>query len=161
MTTFVAGEVLTAAKINGLSTLIASKLVDNTPVNNSTAYVSDADLFLPLAASTTYLGFLHLVYSSNATADFKCQFTFPSGTTLPAWTFTAIDASSVLIHAIANNGGAIGLGGAATDLAYDAWGLVIVGSTAGTLQLQWSQNTANASNTFSRAGSYLTLLKVS
>jgi hypothetical protein len=54
----------------------------------------------------------------------------------------------------------VGLAGTAADLVMDAWGLVIMGGTAGTLQTQWAQNTANVSDTIVKAGSFLELNRI-
>lgn len=156
--TFLAGEILTASALNSSLPRIVRKTSDET-VNNSATFQDDNELFLSVEASTSYRVHLQLVYQSNATPDFKYQFTAPSGATFPVWTFLG-KGGGVLVHDIAgSSGGVVGLDGNAANTAFEAWGILVVSSTAGTLRVQWAQNTANASDTIVRAGSFLELVR--
>jgi hypothetical protein len=121
---------------------------------------NDDVLFVPLEANAVYFAKLRLTYQSNATPGFKFGWTFPSGTTLPQWSFTGITTVPAFTYGLCVSGGVSGLGGTAADQALDAQGVIIVASTAGNLQLQWCQNTSNASNTIVRAGSEIVLTRV-
>lgn len=138
---------------------VARKTADET-VNNSAAYQDDDHLALQLDANVVYRANIHLLYQSSTVADFRYRFVAPAGASLAGWSFLGINSASAFVYAVANNGGVIGLGGTGADTVLDAWGLVVVGGTAGTLQVQWCQDVANASNTILRATSYLTLERI-
>jgi hypothetical protein len=152
------GSVLSAL-ITEVRPVIARKTVDET-ISSSSTLQNDDELFVSVTANAVYSARLHLPYQSNATPGFKYGFTFPSGTTLPLWSFEGITTVPAFTYGVATNGGVSGLGGTAANQALDAWGLVIVSSTAGTLQVQWAQNTLNASNTIVRAGAFLELIRL-
>lgn len=138
---------------------VARKTADET-INNSATYQDDDALALQVDANIVYRANIHLLYSSGATPDFKYRFTAPAGTSLAGWSFIGFNETLVLSYGVAASGGVSGLGGSGADLVVDAWGLIVVGSTAGTLQVQWAQNLANASNTIVRATSYLVLERI-
>lgn len=149
----------TTATLTAARALRALKLTDSiTPVNNSTALVDDPDLRLTVAANTTYDLNLQVTYSTGATPDIKFAWSLPAGTTMPAnmahfyngsWVAGPVNDTSTLVCE-----------GFATDLPMRWSGLLIVGGTPGVLQLRFAQNTANATNTLLRAGSYMRLLPV-
>lgn len=157
MVVVAAGQRPTAAD---LADLFARKTVDES-LSSSTTYQNDDGLFVTGAANAVYVAWIHLVYQSPTAADFQYRFSVPSGATLPGWSFLGVNASSVFVYGAANSGGVSGLGGTAADQVMDAWGPIIMGSTAGTIQVQWSQAVSNATATIVRAGSYLHLRRVS
>lgn len=138
--------------------IIARKTADET-VNNSSAFQNDDVLLASVVANAVYLARLHIMYNSGTTPDFKYQFTVPAGTTLPAWSFIGTTGAAVSFNA-ASSGGVSGLGGTGADQPVDSWGVIITSGTAGTVQVQWAQDVANASNTIVRAGSYLELIRI-
>lgn len=122
-------------------------------VNNSATLVNDNTLLIPVAANATYEFRLRLAYNSGATPGFKFTFTVPAG-------------AAVRFNSLVMNGGGLksfthapgdtpALDGGATDLPVTLWGEITVAGTPGTVQLQWAQVTANASNTIVRANSNL------
>jgi hypothetical protein len=133
------------------------KLVDET-VNNSATLQNDDVLLASVAANQAYEFELFLLYNSGTTPDFKFGWTFPSGL--------------VMAYAVFAAGGGTFLGYGQTqatvpviDGAGSQIGALCKGSisgtySAGTLQLQWAQGAANASNTILMAGSYLRLKPV-
>lgn len=157
--TFAAGDEPTAAQVEDLRGLRVVKTVAET-VNNSTTMQNDDELFLTVAASTTYRFSARILYTSGVTPDIKFGFTYPVGATA---TYT--------IHGIAAGGAALTAfhqvettvsameGGTAT--ACTMTGTWTTGVTPGTVQLQWAQNTLNASNTQVLTGSFLELVKFS
>lgn len=147
------------AMVNATSELrpVFKRKTSDETVNNSATLQNDDHLFLSVAASTTYEldGVLH--YNSGTTPDFKFGWTVPTGLTMKytvqavSGSFNGFSQDQTTIPAIDGQG---------VDVAAVLTGIVIVSTTAGTLTLQWAQNTANASNTIVRAGSYLRLRKV-
>lgn len=144
-----------SALISEVRPLTSIKSADET-VNNSATLQNDDQLFLSVAANTFYELNLRLIMNSNATANFKLQFTAPAGAG-----FSSHSIEGNAATALTGPGGA---GGTYTGVAADK--IVIVGGqfstagTAGTLQLQWAQNTANVSNTIVKANSYMTLRQI-
>lgn len=153
-----AGQPPIAAQWATFRPLCVFKLGDNAFVNNSTTFVNDSDLFTSVAANATYEFRADIRYSTNATADLKIGWTFPAGLTMKysalvipaaggALSLFALDQTSPL--AVDGTGSVMRLAG-----------LVFVSSTAGTLQFQFAQNTANASNSFTQAGSYISFTQI-
>lgn len=155
---FTSGQALTAAQLNALVPASAVKLADNAPVNNSTTFVNDGDLFVPLTASATYEMRAEIRYSSNNTANIKFGWTFPSGTTAKLVETIYDTAGTFSMFPIVQTDVAACRGTAGIAI---FTGLIFVSSTAGNWQLQFAQNTANASNTFTQAGSYIRLTQLS
>lgn len=131
----------------------------NEVVNNSSVLQDDDHLLWTVEANSIYQLTLNLTMQSATTPDFKFTFTAPVGTTW-TWGGTYYDTSSVLV----SNGafteattGAIGGTGAAVVDRFEY--IFTVGNTGGTLQLQWAQNAANATNTTVFGGSHGILLK--
>ncbi len=129
-------------------------------VNNSTTLVNDVDLFVPVVASAAYHYELHLTYISNGTANWKINWTFPSGAVLVRSNYlagaTAATQHGPLVGALVG-----GLTGNGADTAFDMWGYLTTSSTAGNFQLQWAQTTAAVFATTVRDGSFLVLRRLS
>lgn len=161
--TLLAGELPDASKWLTLFTevrpLYARKTADET-VNNSATLQNDDHLFVTVTANVVYLLTGRLAFNGNATADVKIGWTFPSGLTM-RYTGTGFSAAGTFINPALIQTDTPGFGAGAlsgtTDDAVVLNGLVIVGGTGGTLQMQWAQNTANASNTIMRANSFISL----
>jgi hypothetical protein len=159
-----AGAKLRASVLSSLITevrpLYARKTANET-VNNSATLQNDDELFLAVEASAVYELNLRGQYNSNATADFKYGFTFPSGTTMQ-YTQTVIGVGLTTLNIYEQDQTSTpNLEGQAAVKGMLVTGLVIVSSTAGTLQFQWAQATANASNTVVSAGSVMRLNRIS
>lgn len=151
------GSVLSAI-INESRIIPVRKLLDQTRTNNT--LTNDTELFVPVVATGVYLLESHIVQNSGTTPDFKVGWTFPTGLTM-SWRCIAVDTTS----AIVSTGGfdqttVVSFGGIAGDAHISLYGTVTAGANAGTLQLQWAQNTTNASNTIVRAGSTLWLTRI-
>jgi hypothetical protein len=155
--TFVSGQRLTAAQLEDLLPLWKRKTSTET-LNNDNTLQNDDQLFLPVAANTEYQLEMRLRISSGATPDWKCLFTFPVGLTMNYNVTTITAGATTLQNFDLDQTSTTTVEGGQTSLFFD--GTVVVSSTAGTLQLQWAQNTANASDTSVLAGSYLKLMKV-
>jgi hypothetical protein len=149
----------------------AVKSADSPGKTNNTL-AADPDLFLgPLPASSVWEVRCTGIYVGNDTGDFAYNFTFPSGARLSGHNAGAHAASiagaatsgSVEFWGRTDNASPstlFGLAGSTTDLAFTFMGLLIMGTTAGNFQLQWSQVTTNATATILRKGSHLVMRRV-
>jgi hypothetical protein len=133
----------------------ARKSADET-VNNSATLQNDDHLFSSVVASTHYWLSMRLIMNSGTTPDFKMLFTFPAGLTMVLHNVEPTPVVSVPYDQTV----VAAMSGTAADIVIQVEGLVIVSSTAGTLQMQWAQNTANASNTILRTNSTMRLIKL-
>lgn len=131
-------------------------------VNNSTVLVNDNTLLSALPTAGTF-GFRSIIfYDASTTADIKFAFTIPAGATMEwgingmATTGAAGVGDGTWLTATAS-GTAIPVGGSGVGTGMKAVmdGEITMGGTAGNLQLQWAQNTIDATNTSVHAGSRL------
>lgn len=128
-------------------------------VTSSTTLQDDDELVLALTANTTYKLEGKLLHKSGSTTpDIKVAFTFPAGCTVEIFGIgapaggTANRTSRYTISGTSRNW-ASSTGTGAVFLS----GTIVVGGTAGSLQLQWAQNTSDANFTRVEDGSYLEL----
>lgn len=136
-----------------LHTKTVIKTADET-VNDSTSLQNDDELLLAVGASEKWVIAAAIRNSSSAVADFKLKFTIPSGAT--GWGFLAGESTSQAAYlSIANT--AVGWATAGYPTGHFLYIVlhIIVGATAGNVQLQWAQNTQEASDTKVLAGSCL------
>lgn len=162
--TLLAGEIVPASKwatlFGEVRPLYARKTADQT-VNNSTTLVNDTELFVSVAANAEYDMELAAVQNSNATANFKLNFVLPAGATWVTGIFDlGSSAANEQFGVQTTAGPALGITGAAADAVVWIKAKLIIAGTSGTVQFQWAQNTANASNTIVRAGSTLVLRRL-
>ncbi|GIH07504.1 hypothetical protein Rhe02_55710 [Rhizocola hellebori] len=131
-------------------------------VNNSAVLQNDDVLFLPVLANTVYHMEMRVIQNSGTTPDFKAGWTYPSGLTMLYNRLGVGLAGGGNVHLLFNSDQTTSIldDGFAADRSFMMWGYVAVSTTPGTLQFQWAQNTANASNTSVLPGSYLKLTKV-
>jgi len=186
--TWTAGLVVLAAKMNeqirdnllalahgswGRDVQIVLKAADET-VTNSATVQSDDHLLFTAAANAKYLVEFKLFLSQNANstaADFKFGFALPAsaswsgGDSLPDLTvgttavgdgnWTALLAASAAVRACGLDGNT----GNITGLSFTV--LIVTAGTAGTVTLQWAQNTATAGvGTTVKANSWLRAVRV-
>lgn len=140
---------------------VAARKTVNETVNNSAALQNDDALFVAVVANAVYDVKLVLHYTSGTTPDLKIGWTAPSGATM-VWGGYLFSTASAFT-ATGNNavGTVVALGGLGADVSAVFDGTVVTSTTAGTLQLQWAQNTANASDSTVYAGSFLELRRTS
>lgn len=133
-------------------------------VNNSTTLQDDDELVVSVASNETIYFEMHVIVNSNTTADWKMAFTVPSGATL-SWN----GISGIIINTNGSPAGNADIeaggtsdfqGGAGANQVHTIIGHVINSTTAGNLQLQWAQNTLDASDTIVRAQSRLMVWRV-
>lgn len=144
---------------------IARKPGDGAVVNTTTL-ASDGDLVIPMAANAVYTIECFLIYSSSTVADIRFVLAGPSGATgiisarnmdtTTSGFSGSIDCGTV---SLGSNWGAGGWG-ASSNATSRATGTVITSSTAGNLQLQFAQNTAEVSTTTLRANSWMKLTRI-
>jgi hypothetical protein len=158
MMPFLAGEILTAAALNGALPLAKVKSADET-VNNSATRQNDDHLAIVVEVNTLYILEMDFVFNSGATPDFQFGFSFPAGTGGRVIGMAHDTAGAVFTFtadlAVSNPS----LNGIGADAHVHVSGQVLTAGTAGTLQFRWAQFTANASNTIVRQGSSMRLIK--
>ena len=162
--TFSDDEVLTAALVNRywIQQAHVIKTVDETVTSSNTAQ-DDNQLVVPLLANSSYWFECFLIYDGIQAADIKIGFVVPAGSFLN-WTHGGLDTGSAGINGevsranrTSGNGNA-GCPNASTggNLAYmPVEGRITTAGTAGNLQLQWSQDVANATGTVMKADSVM------
>lgn len=172
--TFLAGQRLSADELNNLVAAVA--LAADQTVNNTTTLTDAAGLSATLAAQATYILDGWLRWTSNPSADVKFGWTIPSAAD-GWWTLfnpyvagapvagrervNYMDTSTISLqgsNALSSTGDDESTG--VIDLAGIVRGYIVTGNSSGTLQLQFAQNTANASNTILGAGSWLRVSRV-
>ena len=172
--TWVTGETVTAVIMNqavrdnllAVGGTFVYKSADET-VNNSTTLQDDDDLKFTVGTNELWIFqfMLNMTDASDGTADTRIAFTGPASAGAawaihPSESITSVFESSLArgfapdvdIQSGANaaNGGRL----------HNVSGRIDTAGTAGTLQLQWSQATANASDLKMLAGSWLTAREV-
>ena len=138
--------------------LVAIKAADET-VNNSTVLQDDNELTLAVEANTIYKCLVYLRFTSSAVADFKRAFTVPAGATLSLTQLVNAAGADPTAVEIDGTGTAAYSGFGAPIMVWPVVGFLSVAGTAGSLTLQWAQNTAEATDTKVLAGSYVELQK--
>lgn len=140
--------------------LIVVKTADEV-VYNSTTLQNDDHLFFDVGANEVWFVEWHIRLLSGTTPGWKWAVTAPSGTTCYSYNWGQIGALTAA-GTIAGTacGTAISVDGTEASALFVGFSRIITGSTAGRVQLQWAQNTANASNTIVYANSYLIAHKI-
>lgn len=155
----VAGMSLTSALLQAMLPVDGYKSGDQS-VTSSTTLVNDSALVVPVSPVAVYHveALIYYLGTTHATADIKFNFTFPSGATSAGVSYLGQST------ALAVQQGQVALGGALT-FGTNGTGNVMVAKleftlttsiSGGSLQLQWAQNTSNATATTVKAGSLLT-----
>lgn len=157
------------AAVNALNAFIARTVYVNKPtletVNNSTTLQNDNDLFFTALATEVWdLEFI-LRYTSATAADFSWALSLPTGATfdgLSSSLQTAAAAGSDDRMDFVDETGA-NAGGLGVAVESPLWikGIVTLGATAGTVQFQWAQRAADATNTSLQAASYMLARRIS
>lgn len=150
---------------------ITARKTANETVNNTATLQNDDALFVTPAINTVYTVDSYIVYDAATAADLTFAFTFPAGASL-SWAViglaTSVTAVTGDMTAAARDrfasgvAGAIGAGGANVggEVVAIIRGTLIMGATAGNLQLQWAQAVANASDAVVYRDSWLRLQKI-
>lgn len=162
--TWSVGQVLAAADVNSWFVPIAAiKTADQSVTSNSTTFVSDTELLVPVVATGTYQFECYLNYEgANAAGQLKWKWAVPTGTTVRYQSiFQGTGGSAVVqltnIAGDTPNANTLGPG---TLMAASMTGTVIIGSTAGNMQLQWCQVSSNATSTIVHPQSCIILRRI-
>lgn len=127
-------------------------------VNNSSTLADDSELKFAIEASEEWTFRFVVQANSGDTPDIQFAVTAPSGATCD---INVLDSEGATSMSNLGCGIASGLvAGNGTDDTYEIIGTIQNGTTAGMVQLRWSQNTADPSNTTVYAGSYLNAIPV-
>jgi hypothetical protein len=140
----------------GNSAVMVRKTVDES-VTNSTTLQNDDNLKISLAADDVYeFSGMLFVSSTSATPDVKVTFTVPSGATIRWFGEGFGDGYSVSADCVSASGTTFTILLSANSLATVKFnGIVVNSTTAGDLQLQWSQVATNAAAVKVEARSFL------
>jgi hypothetical protein len=158
---FLAGDEPTAQQINDVLPRFVTKLADESITNNATPQ-SDDELFIAVASSTRYWVEMWMVFNSPAANDLKLQWTSPAGVAgwwRPAATNLAAASETIYQGSLAW-GTQAQIEGSASDKSISVVGILVTAGTAGTLQLQWAQNTNTGNTTTVKANSVLKIQKI-
>ncbi|MFM9796515.1 hypothetical protein [Streptomyces turgidiscabies] len=161
------GTTLTSGLLTSMLPITATKTATES-VTSSTTLQNDDQLAVPVEANATYEVALLLLHDSDATVagDIKVAWTGPAGATMnwgvhgantsagSSTGVTSVNMQTRTIVEFASFGG-----GDSTGTVALVFGTLVTAGTAGTLQLQWAQETSNAVATNVRAGSRLTLTR--
>lgn len=147
-------------------TPISSVKAADQSVNNSTTMTNVIGLVVPLPlASTSYSIEAWVPYTSSTVADLKLGFVAPAGADCrfggPGLAFNAASNIGDGEFGFTGTGGTIVFGGSGGFVALGLRGVVIVGATTGTLQLQFAQGALEVSNTTITLGSWLKVEAIS
>jgi len=148
------------ADLDALLSLVTYKDTIET-VNNTAVIQNDDELFLSVSASTKYIFDLYVPYNSGTTPDLKVGWTLPASAT-NVWRVDYFDTAAAAQKGQSSTVPTTGfvIGGFGADLFAYFTGTISVSTTAGTMQVVWAQNTANASNSSILAGAYLRLFPI-
>lgn len=160
-----AGKRLTAPLLRQMLPLEAYSSGDQS-VTSSTTLVNHTELVLPGAANAVYDLMTVLYYSAAAaTGDLDYAWTLPAGASLrrglmgPAFATTG-SASEELYQSRVSSGATTrfspGGAGGNHKVAVE-WARILMGSTAGDIQLQFAQQASSATATTILAGSWMTM----
>lgn len=165
------GDVPFSTRINsstrGSSSPAVRKAADTSKTSDATLAV-DTDMTIALAPATNYALTGMIMFDANQTADFKMQFNLSAANGTLQWTGTgpasshtsAIGISSVTSQ-VGNSGFVQAWGGAAagTPVAVPITGIIKTVDLS-TLTMSWAQNTADATPTILKNGSWLRLEQI-
>ena len=164
-----AGAKVRASVLNASLPIIGRALNDVSVTSSTTLVNADTGLAIALEADSIYLWDAYIAYDAGATGDLKLAWTVPASTTghWCGWGLSTATTGSigdmVAIRAAGyGSGNTLSFGGSASFsgfLALQARGYIDTAATAGTLQLQFAQNTSNATATILKGGSWVRVVK--
>ena len=158
--TWTVGEVLAAADVNAWFVPLEADKPSDQCVTSSAVFVNDSALAVTPAVNATYIVDCVIYYTAVSGADFKFQFTAPAGATFEhvatyvntAGSFNQGVQQLTEPHAAQGNG--------TTVMSVEFTGTLVMGATAGNLQVQFAQNVSNATASISKQYSYLRARRV-
>jgi hypothetical protein len=138
--------------------LVARKTSDQS-ITNSTTYQTDTQLTVPLAANAVYAVDAFIIYSTPDNAEYKNQWSVPSGATIlwAPWGLSGGTSDTGSIRTPVGSGGGWTLTStlpSTTNVSARPVGTITT-TTAGNLAYQWGQSVADAAATTVHAGSWI------
>lgn len=170
--TFPTGHEPSSDEFSFLLPLTAYKPSDTSRANTSTL-ANDPDLFISPVANAVYAVQAWLITEGGTVGDMKVGFAWPAGATFPWGIITyptnvgsAPISSAVFMGAFgaptsgSSNFGIGGTGAGAQNFV-PIVGMLTMGNTAGSLNLQWAQSTSDGTAAIMKAGSVLIATRLS
>lgn len=158
-----AGADLTATLFNSTvdnAGVMAYQGADSPPVNNSATLVASTYLTIPVVANGFYVYEDTILYDTNSTADFQYLIVCPNFSANGPLSRVFLNTSSTItVNADTSLSTAAGGSAVGTVIPIQRSGLLSIG-VAGNVSIQFAQNTANASNTLLKIGSWIRLTRV-
>lgn len=159
---FSAGQRVTGAQLTDLEPLWSMKLDGPQSKTSDTALGNVTQMVVTPDINTTYRIHCLVYYTAGGTGDLKLSFTFPAGATL-YWGACNYAAVGNLVSfgtqlAAASDSTLFVEGATAAHVIIN--GVLVMGATAGNLQLRFAQNTSNGTATQILNGSVLDLTKL-
>lgn len=158
-----AGGRILADTIAAIAPLCVIKPTDES-VTSSIVLQDDNALVLPVVADGTYILVCFLDYEggTGGSSDIKVQWSVPSGSAMrhqPVGAGTGGGAITGFAYA-GSTVTSYGTQGAGNLCGLTMIGSVVVGSTAGNVQLLWAQNTSDSTPTIVHAQSFLAMWRI-
>lgn len=162
-----AGSRATAALLDTMLPKIVRKTTDTSRASTTT-FTDDEHLSYAVEANGVYVMDGAIKYFADPTPDIKIQFSTPTGTLgewswmMPGSTTAATGTTGYSIRTETNDvsGSRTGYGTSDSQHFTPISGIWRVGSTAGSVTLQWAQNTSNATATVLYTDSWLRFVRI-
>ena len=158
------GQVLAAADVNSWFVPLAVVKGSDQSVTSSTVQVGDTALFLPLAASCTYLWRANIYYEggTQGSSDIQWSFAVPSGSNCRySGVYQDTGGNVVAPNLVGTSTNHAGSNGAGNYRSLQFQGHIATSSTAANFSLNWAQNSSNGTATIVHAYSWLMAQRVS
>ena len=128
-------------------------------INNSAALQNDDALLFSGAANERWLVLAFLRWNANGLADMRAAFTLPTGATANGWVIRAVSASAAELDDVPDWTAVTFYVGFTAPIGSLLVLNVLFGANAGSVQLQWAQDVAHASDITMLAGSSLLAIR--
>jgi hypothetical protein len=139
-----------------------SKRADQTRTATTT-FASDDTMTFSAVASATYRVKIGIHYTTPAAADIKFQITGPASPTYINLCKKSVAGGATAFGTIAIDTAfstSTSVTGTGTDGYFEYEGVIQNGVNAGTIAVQWAQDTSDAGNTIVRAGSFIDYMRI-
>jgi hypothetical protein len=165
--TLLAGQRLTAALLRSMLPQIVRKTSDESR-SATTTFADDTHLTFAAEANAVYVMDGWIKYFADPTPDIQMQFTTPTGT-LGEWAWlmpgsgtgaSGTTGYSIRTDTIDVSGSRTGYGTSNSNHFTPVSGLFRIGTTAGSITLQWAQNTSSATATTLFTDSWLRFQRI-
>ena len=160
-----AGGRILASAIQGIAPLAVIKGADQSVASNASAYVTDNALSVAVVANATYIFWSYLFYlgNTNGNGDLDLAWVSPSGATLSYQVVgvNVSNAANVSTTVTGNNLVQAATTGVGNNMGLTMTGSLVMSSTPGNFYLEWCQAHSNSTATTIKAGSFLTLWRIS